>query len=95
MSNVIVFRRRVDALIYDDLRSGEYWQIRRGARHGDTVMVVWRCPICGVLASLRRNTHAIDHEGRVDTVITCYNKACKFVHTVVLEDWVPEAVASA
>lgn len=93
--STVVFKRRIDACQYDDLRPGEYWQIRRTFYHGSTIWLVWRCPTCNVLASLTRSAHSVDHDGNVHPTVGCYNKACQFNYAVQLDAWVPEGLASA
>lgn len=93
--NRYVMRRRDDCDVNEDLQAGEYRQFRRSGTAASMPWAICRCPTCGLLMSITRSVHRVDHEGNVNPVGTCPHAKCEFSRWIRLDGWVPEGVGSA
>ena len=86
------FRRAVVAM-YEDLRPGEYVQVKKTHRHRNLHAVV-RCADCGSLSSITREQHDVNWNGSVSPASECpgHNCGASWLH---LQNWHPEPKGNA
>lgn len=90
MSDRLILRRRAD-VSEKELEPGDYLQCARG----ESSLAVLRCRSCKKLSAIARHIHAVDVMGDVEPLFVCPYGGCASSESLHLDEWVPEARASA